>query len=159
MDTFKKYNICCTCFTTTSKYLLDCDHCQSSFCYECLLEHHHIDIYDRLLKQIQDINTIVARFIDHAHNQTEWVEHLTQDRLDLQIFVRDINQTPSNFKVIDLPTEFWLAHIDDLIKKDGFAIDYDCFWDLRQSKTQTSKPKRIQKYQWERCLSVDTTMP
>ncbi|CAF1266690.1 unnamed protein product [Rotaria sordida] len=145
MDTFEEYNLCSLCLSTTSNYLLDCDHCQLQFCYECLVEHHHIKIYNRLRKQIQDIDAIIARFIGYAHNQTEWVDHLTRDRLDLQIFLRYIQETPSHITVNYLPTEFWLEHVDDLIEKDRFAIDDNCFWLLNESKSLTSIAKKLKK--------------
>ena len=145
MDAPEEYRICFGCLTTTSKYLLECCHCQFNFCYECLLEHQHVDIYNRLLKQIQDIDTIVARFVDHAHSQTEWVGHLTQDRADLQIFVRYIQETLSYMTVIHLPTELWLKHVDDLIKNDWFAIDENCYWLFNDPKIQTPDRKKSKK--------------
>ncbi|CAF4923837.1 unnamed protein product, partial [Rotaria sp. Silwood1] len=153
MDTFKEYSICSLCLSTTSNYLLDCDHCQLSFCYECLLEHHHTNLYNRMCTQIQDINAIVARFIGYAHSQTEWVDHLTHDRLDLQIFLRYIQETSSYATVNYLPTEVWLEHVDNLIEKDRFAIDEDCSWLLEEPKRLTSTPKK--KYDIHKSIHFD----
>jgi hypothetical protein len=140
MGAAKEKNICIGCLTISSTYrLFECRHCQFNFCKECLLEHQHIDIYHRLNKYIQDIDTIVAGFVGYAHSQTEWVAHLTKDRLELQYFARLIQQTPLHYIITYLPNEVWLNHIDDLIEKNRFAIDEDCYWLPRGSKTQILK--------------------
>jgi hypothetical protein len=143
MNAFKILSGCSVCLTATAKCPLDCSHCQLPFCHDCLLKHQRSDLRARLLKQIQQIDTIIARFVGHAHNQTEWVDHLAQDRNDLQTFVHCIERTPSDLAVLYLPTDQWLSHVDDLIDKYRFAVDEKCTWLLRPPKTGITNSKKL----------------
>ena len=115
---------CETCSKTNGSH--QCTHCLSRYCYQCLIKHHHNDIKQEFTDLIKRIDQILDRFLHHAHNQTEWTDHLTNDRRHLEIFIRYIDTSFKQYPISSLPTFQWIYHVQRLISKTFYAIDESC---------------------------------
>lgn len=115
----------CTLLTSTNSY--QCPHCLALFCSECLIKHHHYTVKYEFIDMVNQIDEILKRFLHHAHNQTEWTDHLTKDREQLQNYIRYIEKYYKHLPIIALPSSQWVAHVKSLISKSSFAIYEDCF--------------------------------
>ncbi|CAF4394825.1 unnamed protein product [Adineta steineri] len=79
-----------------------------------------------LVHVANEIDKILARFLNHAHSQTEWTGHLTGDRNQLEIIIRYIENAHKDYPIIGLPSLQWMNHVDSLIFKMSFAIHEKC---------------------------------
>jgi hypothetical protein len=120
-------NECGACSKSTSVHPYQCSHCCLLFCYQCLIKHHHTGVKDQLVDMVDQIDKILARFLHHAHNQTEWTDHLTDDRRRLKCDINYIERCPKYQPILSLPNFFWLNHVNSLIRNDSFAIREKCF--------------------------------
>ena len=64
-----------------------CYHGLKLFCRQCLIRHHHNDVKGEFMNMIKRIDEILAQFLHHAHNQTEWTEHLIEDHSSLTPYI------------------------------------------------------------------------
>ncbi len=117
--------MCCSQSITTDAY--QCSHCLLTFCYQCLIKHHHNDVKNEFMDMIKQIDEILAQFLYHAHNQTEWTNHLTDDRRRLEIYIGIIETYQKNLPITILPNFQWVNHVKNLICKYSFAINENCF--------------------------------
>ena len=127
MPSFNEINECMVCksqLTTSNSYR--CSHCLVLHCRQCLIRHQHNDIKFKCLDMINEIDKILTRFLYHAHNQTEWTDHLTEDRNRLEIIIRYIENSPTDRSIYGLPSLRWMKHVDNLIYKMSFAIHDRC---------------------------------
>ncbi|CAF4102191.1 unnamed protein product, partial [Rotaria sp. Silwood2] len=67
-----------------------CSHCLTWFCYQCLIKHHHNDIKSEFMDMIDRIDKILVQFLYHAHSQTAWTNHFTEDPNRLKIYIKYI---------------------------------------------------------------------
>ena len=102
-----------------------CSHCSIQFCHQCVVQ-HYTHIKNEFMEMINRINGILARFLHHAHSQTEWTNHLTEDRKRLEIFVRLIETFDTRTVAVILPKSQWVNHVNNLIDKYSFAINENC---------------------------------
>ncbi|CAF0932440.1 unnamed protein product [Rotaria sordida] len=115
---------CSSELTLTNTY--QCSHCLISFCYRCLIEHHHTDIKFEFIDMINRIDNILAQFLYHAHSQTEWTNHLTEDRDRLKTYVKYIEAYYKDLPIVALPDFQWITHVQNLINKNSKAIYENC---------------------------------
>ncbi len=78
------------------------------------------------MEMIKQIDEILVRFLYHAHNQTEWTNHLTDDRKRLDIYIQLIENSYTQLPILILPNFQWVNHVRNLISKNSFAIDENC---------------------------------
>jgi hypothetical protein len=114
----------CSHFLTSQSY--QCSHCLIPFCYSCLIKHHHNDVKNEFIEFIYQIDEILKKFLNHAHSQTEWTSHLTEDRNRLEIYIRHIETSYTQYPILTLPNYQWMNHIRSLICKSYFSIYEDC---------------------------------
>lgn len=120
-------SIKCKCSTELQSTKLNkCVHCSTPFCYSCLLIHHHNEIKYEFMNMIEQIDKILAKFLHHAHNQTEWTDHLEKDRQELQEFIQFIDYSHKNLSIRGLPDEKWVTHVQLLIYNNRSAIFENC---------------------------------
>ncbi|CAF3044114.1 unnamed protein product [Rotaria socialis] len=115
---------CSTPLTPSKAY--QCCHCLTFYCYHCLTKHHHIDVKLEFMDLIKRIDEILAKFLHHAHNQTEWTDHLSEDRKLLQTYIEFIDTYYTHFAVPVLPDSQWVYHVKDLIDNRKYAIYEVC---------------------------------
>ncbi len=118
--------VCVCCSQTITTNAGQCSHCLIQFCYQCLVKHHHNDVKNEFMNMIKQIDEILARFLYHAHNQTEWTDHLTADRKRLEIYIEIIDAYHKNLPIIILPNFQWVNHVNNLISKYYFSINENC---------------------------------
>lgn len=116
--------IICTQIITHRSY--ECSHCLMPFCYQCLANHHHTHVKNEFTEMLHRIDAIHAQFLHHAHNQTEWTGHLTEDRNRLEMYIQLITNSYTQYPILTLPNYRWISHVHSLISKCGFAIYEDC---------------------------------
>jgi hypothetical protein len=109
---------------STNSY--QCCHCLKSFCLQCLIKHHHHDVKYEFIYMKNRIDEILSKFLHHAHGQTEWTNHLTEDRNRLNTFIQHIETYYIHLPIITLPSYQWVDHVNSLISKSSFAIDEKC---------------------------------
>lgn len=126
MASLKDLIKCYDCSRTISRRPYECSHCLFSFCYSCLIEHHHTEVTKDLIELIGNIDVILSQFLHRAHSQTDWTTHLEDDRLRLEQYLRYIHLSPRYMSVTNVPTYSWLRHVDELIDKDEDAIFESC---------------------------------
>src|SRR5438105_4042470 len=115
---------CCSQSISTNSY--QCSHCLITFCYQCLIKHHHNHIKNEFIEMINQIDKILERFLYHAHSQTEWTNHLTEDQERLRIYIRLIETSSTQYLIVLLPDFQWVHHVKSLIDKSFFAIHENC---------------------------------
>jgi hypothetical protein len=115
----------CSEIPSTNPY--ECAHCLKSFCMQCLVKHHHHDVKYEFIDMINRIDAILLKFLNHAHGQTEWTQHLTEDRQRLNTFIQHIESYYKQLPIITLPSYKWVNHVNNLIWKNSSAIfDQNC---------------------------------
>ncbi len=114
----------CSQYLTSQSY--ECSHCLIPFCYQCLIKHHHHDVKNEFREFIDQIDEILAKFLNYAHSQTEWTNHLTEDRNRLEIYIRHIEASYTQYPILTLPNFQWVNHLRNLICKYHFSIFEDC---------------------------------
>ncbi|CAF0719522.1 unnamed protein product [Rotaria sp. Silwood1] len=103
-----------------------CSHCLTWFCYQCLIEHHHNDVKIEFMDMINQIDKILDQFLYHAHSQTEWTNHLTEDQNRLKIYIKYIEANYKHLPILALPDIQWINHVQNLINKKSNAIYENC---------------------------------
>ncbi|CAF2305952.1 unnamed protein product [Rotaria sp. Silwood2] len=103
-----------------------CSHCLTWFCYQCLIKHHHNDIKSEFMDMIDRIDKILVQFLYHAHSQTAWTNHLTEDQNRLKIYIKYIEANCKDLPIIALPDFQWIQHIQNLINKNSNSIYENC---------------------------------
>lgn len=86
-----------------------------------------MEVKQEFEEMIGKIDEILKRFLHHAHNQTEWTEHLTKDRRKLEFYVKYIENSLKSYPIYSLPKFQWVYHVQRLICKTTYAIEEDCF--------------------------------
>lgn len=132
MPSLKYTTECYDCGRVLSHNAHECFHCVADFCYSCLIEHHHTTVRVELQSLVDQIDKILAPFQHHAHSQTEWTGHLTEDRSRLMDYIRSIDYTANYLPVLRLPSWSWIYHVENLICKESYAI-YEICADLNRS--------------------------
>jgi hypothetical protein len=117
---------CAYCSQSITTNVYQCSHCLMTSCYQCLIKHHHHDVKNEFMDMIKQIDEILARFLHHAHNQTEWTDHLTEDRKRLEIFIEIIADYYPYLPIPTLPDFQWVNHVKFLIRKNSYEINENC---------------------------------
>jgi len=110
----------------TSSNSHQCPHCLVSFCDQCWIQHQHNVVKFEFIDLTKQIDKILERFLYHAHNQTEWTNHLTKDRDRLQNYIQLIENFYKDRPMFSLPSSQWINHVKNLISKHFFDIHQDC---------------------------------
>ena len=126
MSLSKEIVDCGRCSQLSTRQTYQCSHCLIPFCYSCLTKHHHEDVKHEFAELIQRIDAILAKFLHHAHSQSEWTSHLEEDRNRLEIYIRHIETSYVQYPILTLPNYRWVDHIRSLICQSYFAIYEDC---------------------------------
>lgn len=116
--------VVCTQLITNQSY--ECSHCLMPFCYQCLAQHHQTNVKHEFITMLHRIDEIQAKFLHHAHNQTEWTNHLAIDRDRLECYIQHIENSHRQHPILHLPDYRWISHVHSLIYKTSFAIYEDC---------------------------------
>ncbi len=117
---------CEPCSRLTASDSYQCPHCLVSFCRQCLIQHQHNAVKWEFIDLTKQIDEILQRFLYHAHNQTEWTDHLTKDRNRLQEYIQFIENYYKGLPILALPNLQWVNHVKNLISKHFFDIHQDC---------------------------------
>lgn len=117
---------CVACSQTIPCNAAQCPHCLVKYCSECLIRHQNYDVKNEFIDMIKRIDEILTRFLHHAHNQTDWTDHLTSDRKRLEIYIELIENHRKNSPMAFLPNHQWVDHVNCLIRKTRFSITENC---------------------------------
>lgn len=117
---------CIRCSRLIASQSPECSHCLMPFCYQCLIKHHHVDVRNEFIEMTHRIDKILAQFLHHAHNQTEWTCHLADDRNRLENYIRYMDNSYKQYPILTLPNYLWISHVHCLICKSVYSISEDC---------------------------------
>ena len=126
MSESKEVTECWRCSQSSTSQCHQCYHCLLPFCYSCIIKHHHYDVKNEFTEFIHQIDGILEKFLHHAHSETEWTNHLTEDRNRLELYIQHIENSYSQYPIVTLPNYQWINHVRSLIFKYHFSIYEDC---------------------------------
>ena len=126
MSTINELNQCTFCSQLKATASQQCVHCLSFYCTQCLIKHHHYAVKEEFLDLIKQMDAILGQYLFHAHSDTQWTNHLTQDRQRLKDYVKFVEGYLPNQPIVALPSSEWMNHVKSLLCKQTYVVYEDC---------------------------------
>jgi hypothetical protein len=83
-------------------------------------------VKNEFIELIRQIDMILDKYLYHAHSESEWTNHLTEDQARLEVYVRHIENSYTQYPIVTLPNYQWVNHVRCLIFKSNFSVYENC---------------------------------